>query len=62
LETRYYVSSLGGGSERILRSAGGHWSIENSVNWALDVSFGEDASGVRRENAAEKLGLYVGWF
>jgi predicted transposase YbfD/YdcC len=56
-ETRYYLSSLPVAVERFGGAVRGHWSIENSCHWVLDVTFGEDASRVRVGNAAENLGI-----
>ena len=56
-ETRYYLSSLAVESPRFALAVRGHWSIENSCHWVLDVIFGEDASRVRVGNAAENLGI-----
>ena len=54
-QTRYYISSLPGDAERLLEAVRGHWEVENSVHWVLDVSFGEDDSRVRKGNGAENL-------
>ena len=29
----------------------GHWGIENSLRWQLDMSFGEDRCRVRKDHA-----------
>jgi hypothetical protein len=34
-----------------------HWGIENRLHWVLDVSFGKDASTVRKDNAPQNLSL-----
>ena len=52
-QTRYYISSLAGDAERLLKAVRGHWGVENSVHWTLDVSFGEDDSRVRKGSGAE---------
>ena len=39
------------------RCCGNHWGIENSLHWQMDVTFGEDASRVRRQHGAENLAL-----
>jgi predicted transposase YbfD/YdcC len=28
-----------------------HWGIENQLHWVLDMSFGEDQSRIRKQNA-----------
>ena len=56
-EKRYYLSSLGVDAERFAKAARGHWSIENSLHWILDVVFREDDSRVRVGHAAENFGL-----
>ncbi len=56
VETRYYISSLPVGVKQFARAVRGHWGIENSCHWCLDMTFREDASRIRagqiRENFA----------
>jgi predicted transposase YbfD/YdcC len=54
---RYYLSSLAVSASSLAKAVRGHWSIENSCHWVLDVVFGEDESRVRTGHAAENLGL-----
>lgn len=56
-ETRHYLSSLAVDAPRFGTAVRGHWSIENSCHWVLDVIFKEDAARVRVGNAAENLGI-----
>jgi predicted transposase YbfD/YdcC len=55
VERRYYLSSLSHDAERFAKAARGHWGIENSLHWVLDVVFGEDDSRARSGYAAENL-------
>lgn len=54
---RYYLSSLAGDAAEALRVTRTHWSIENSMNWVLDVAFREDDSRVRSDCGPENLGI-----
>lgn len=56
-ETRYYLSSLPGDAARLGDAVRGHWGIENSVHWVLDIAFREDESRVRRGHADQNLAL-----
>ena len=55
-EMRYYISSLAVSVKRFARAVRGHWGIENSCHWTLDVTYREDESRIRdvrlRENFA----------
>lgn len=56
-EKRYYLSSLSVDAVRLAEAVRGHWSIENSLHWILDVVFREDDSRVRIGHAAENFSL-----
>jgi predicted transposase YbfD/YdcC len=60
-ETRYYLSSLPAHAERIAKAARAHWGIENSLHWVLDVTFNEDHSRIRNDNAPEILSMLRKW-
>lgn len=55
VERRYYLSSLKADAARFALAVRGHWSVENSLHWVLDVVFGEDQSRARSGHAAENL-------
>ena len=55
LERRYYLSSLPLNVELFARAVRGHWSVENKLNWVMDVCFREDQSRARAGYAAENL-------
>jgi predicted transposase YbfD/YdcC len=57
VEQRYYLSSLSVDVKRLSEAIRGHWSIENSFHWILDVVMKEDDCRVREGEAAENLAI-----
>ena len=56
IERSYYISSIAqADAGRLAGMIRGHWGIENQLHWHLDVSFGEDACRIRKDNAAENF-------
>ena len=55
VECRYYLSSLKNDAAQFAKAVRGHWGVENSLHWVLDVVFGEDDSRARSGHAAENL-------
>ena len=51
-ETRFYITSLTDTAERIAIAVRGHWAIENSLHWVMDMVFRDDDCRVREGNAA----------
>jgi len=56
IEKRYYISSLAASApDKILKTIRAHWQVENCLHWSLDVTFKEDNSRIRDENAASNM-------
>jgi predicted transposase YbfD/YdcC len=55
VEVRYYISSLDVSVKRFAHAVRGHWGIENSCHWSLDMTFREDESRVRDKNLRENI-------
>jgi predicted transposase YbfD/YdcC len=54
---RYYIMSRRPGAKEFGDAVRGHWGIENSLHWQLDVTFGEDACRVRLGQADANLSV-----
>jgi predicted transposase YbfD/YdcC len=57
IELRYYIGSFAGTADEYLGAIRGHWGIENSLHWVLDVVFREDDSRHHAGNSGENLAL-----
>jgi len=52
-EISYFLSSQAAKVKAFAKVVRGHWSIESQLHWVLDVTFAEDASRIRRQNAPQ---------
>jgi predicted transposase YbfD/YdcC len=55
VERRLFVSSLPADAEQFACGVRGHWGIENSLHYVLDVAFGEDGSRLRKDQGPENM-------
>ena len=55
MEYRYYISSAEVTPEQFASAVRGHWAIENSLHWVLDVVMNEDACQIYRGDAPQIL-------
>ncbi len=55
VERRYFLSSLKLDVGLFARAVRGHWGVENSCHWVLDVVMREDDSRAREGHSAENL-------
>jgi predicted transposase YbfD/YdcC len=54
-EVRFYIGSIPMGVKKFARYVRGHWAIENTLHWCLDVTFREDENRVRDRTTANNL-------
>ena len=57
VETRYYISSAALCAKRAGDAVRGHWAIENSLHWVLDVTFADDQARVRKGHGARNMAV-----
>ena len=57
IETRYYISSATLSAEQAANAVRGHWMIENSLHWTLDVTFNDDQSRLRKGHGAHNMAI-----
>ena len=56
-DVRYYITSRYLSGKRFGNAVRGHWGIENSLHWQLDVTFQEDQCRVRKGHADANFSL-----
>ena len=54
-DVRYFIVSRYLSGPRFAQAVRGHWGIENSLHWVLDVTFDEDQSRTRNRHMANNL-------
>jgi len=54
-EVCYFIGSRKTSARVYGNALRGHWGIENTLHWSLDVTFAEDANRVSRRHGAENL-------
>jgi len=54
-DVRYFIASRYLSGKRFAQSVRGHWGIENSLHWVLDVTFNEDQSRARERRLGDNL-------
>ena len=57
-ETMFFISSLPPRVRKLAKYLRGHWGIENSLHWVLDVTFREDDSRIRKGNGPEIASIF----
>ncbi len=56
-DVRYYITSSARSAAGLAQNIRGHWGIENTLHWTLDVTFQEDLSRLRKGHGAQNMAL-----
>ena len=54
-DIRYFILSRPPQVKRFASAVRGHWGIENSLHWTLDMTFREDESRIRKDHGPENF-------
>jgi predicted transposase YbfD/YdcC len=54
-DVRHFILSTPPQVKRFAAAVRGHWSIENSLHWTLDMTFREDESRIRKDHGPENF-------
>jgi predicted transposase YbfD/YdcC len=55
--SRFYISCLTAPASLVGPAIRDHWSIENSLHWAMDMTFRDDECRVRTDHAPANLAV-----
>jgi predicted transposase YbfD/YdcC len=53
-ERRFFINSIPADAKLFAKAVRGHWGVE-AMHWTLDVTFNEDASRIRKDNAPQNF-------
>jgi predicted transposase YbfD/YdcC len=56
-QTRYFISSMPLDAAKFGDAVRAHWAIENGLHWVLDVTFRDDDSRVRKDQAPANFAI-----
>ena len=56
-DERSYIVSSAMEARRFAEAVRGHWGVENSLHWSLDVTFREDESRVRNGSTPDNFAV-----
>ena len=56
-QKRYHLCSIEPNAIKYAEAVRGHWAIENSLHWVLDVVFNEDSQRNRKDNSPENMAV-----